>query len=47
MLPVLSKIVIMLLMYAGRVGSLSVALAMTSTRQRPHIHNVTEEILIG
>lgn len=47
LLPVLSKIVIMLLMYAGRVGSLSVALAMTSTRQRPHIHNVTEEILIG
>lgn len=47
LLPVLSKLVIILLMFSGRLGSLSVALAMTGTRQRPHIHNVTEEILIG
>lgn len=47
MLPALSKVVIILLMFSGRLGSLSVALAMAGTRQRPKLHNVSEEILIG
>jgi len=47
MLPTLSKIVIILLMFSGRLGSLSVAMAVSSGRQQPHIRNVSEKILIG
>jgi trk system potassium uptake protein TrkH len=47
LLPVLSKIVVIILMYFGRLGSLSVALAMSGQRERPHFHNISEEILIG
>jgi len=48
MLPSASKIAIILLMFSGRVGSLSVAMAMTGLRrQRPTIKNINEKILIG
>ncbi|MCI2058185.1 MAG: Trk family potassium uptake protein [Oscillibacter sp.] len=46
-LPVLSKLTIILLMYFGRLGSLSVAMAVTGSRQNPRVHNVSEKVLIG
>jgi trk system potassium uptake protein TrkH len=46
-LPGASKIAIILLMFSGRLGSLSVAMAMTSSRQHPHVRSVSEQILIG
>lgn len=48
-LPALSKIVIILLMYAGRVGSLAVVMAMSVKGDRTHsrIKNVTEKVIIG
>lgn len=48
-LPVLSRLAIILLMYAGRVGSLSVVAAMSvkKTRLSPNVKNVTERIIIG
>lgn len=42
-----SKVAITLLMFAGRVGSLSVAMAMTRDRPHPKVRNVPEKILIG
>lgn len=42
-----SKVTITLLMFAGRVGSLSVAMAMTRDRPHPKVRNVPEKILIG
>ena len=42
-----SKIAVTLLMFAGRVGSLSVAMAMTRDRPHPKVRNVLEKILIG
>lgn len=44
-----SKITIMLLMYAGRVGSLSVAMAISTRRARnqPDIKYVSEKIIVG
>jgi Trk-type K+ transport systems, membrane components len=46
-LPTASKIAITLLMFAGRMGSLSVAMAMTGLKQRPPIQNISEKIMIG
>ncbi len=46
-LPMLSKIVIILLMYIGRVGSLSVAMAMARRREDPRLKKTTEKIIIG
>jgi trk system potassium uptake protein TrkH len=48
-LPVLSKMTILLLMYAGRVGTLAVAAAMSVRRQKAQaaFKNVTEKIIIG
>ena len=46
-LPDLSKVVITLLMFVGRVGSMSVAMAITPDRPRPKLRNVSEKILIG
>lgn len=46
-LPVLSKIVIILLMYSGRVGSLSVAMAMARKREEPRLKKTSEKIIIG
>lgn len=48
-LPELSKITIILLMYAGRVGSLSVAAAMSIKRSAKPVNlkNVTEKVIIG
>ena len=42
-----SKVAITLLMFAGRVGSLSVAMAMTRDRPHPKVRNVPEKIMIG
>lgn len=46
-LPLLSQWVILLLMFAGRVGSMSVAMAITKDRPQPKLRNVPEKILIG
>lgn len=46
-LPAASKIAVTLLMFAGRVGSMSVAMAVTRERPRPKLRNVPEKILIG
>lgn len=46
-LPEVSKAAITLLMFAGRVGSMSVAMAVTRDRPQPKLRNIPEEILIG
>lgn len=45
-LPTLSKMVIAMLMYSGRIGSLSVAMAMINLEHSP-IKNPAEKIIIG
>lgn len=46
-LPQLSKLAILLLMFAGRVGSMSVAMAVTRDQPQAKVRNVPEKILIG
>ncbi len=46
-LPALSQWTILLLMFSGRVGSMSVAMAVTRDRPQPKCRNVPEKILIG
>ena len=46
-LPAFSKVTVALMMFAGRVGSMSVAMAITRDRPRAHLRNVPEKILIG
>lgn len=48
-LPEISRIAIILLMYAGRVGSISVAAAMSvnKTKKQANLRNVTEKVIIG
>lgn len=46
-LPQVSKAVVTLLMFAGRVGSMSVAMAVTRDRPLPKVRNIPEKILIG
>lgn len=46
-LPAVSKLVVTLLMFAGRVGSMSVAMAVTRDRPQPKLRSVSEKILIG
>ena len=46
-LPELSKWAVLLMMFAGRVGSMSVAMAVTRERPQPKRRNVPEKILIG
>lgn len=46
-LPALSKLAVLLLMFAGRVGSMSVAMAVTRDRPQPKLRNIPEKILIG
>ncbi|WP_298020312.1 TrkH family potassium uptake protein [uncultured Dysosmobacter sp.] len=46
-LPEVSKIAVTLLMFAGRVGSMSVAMAVTRDRPHPKLRNIPEKILIG
>lgn len=43
----LSKLAVLLLMFAGRVGSMSVAMAVTRDRPQAKVRNVPEKILIG
>lgn len=46
-LPELSKLAVLLLMFAGRVGSMSVAMAVTRDRPQPKLRSIPEKILIG
>ena len=46
-LPELSKLAVLLLMFAGRVGSMSVAMAVTRDQPQAKLRNVPEKILIG
>ena len=46
-LPALSRLALILLMYAGRVGSLSVFMAVTETRQPDILQNPVGKITIG
>ena len=46
-LPTASKLTVILLMFAGRVGSMSVAMAVTKDRPAPRLRHVSEKILIG
>ena len=46
-LPMASKIAVLLMMFAGRVGSMSVAMAVTRDRPAPKVRRVPEKILIG
>jgi trk system potassium uptake protein TrkH len=46
-LTVTSRIVIMLMMYAGRIGSLTLAMALTIGKQPAAIRNPREKIAIG
>lgn len=43
----LSRCLIILLMYCGRIGSLSFALAFAQSRQKPHVQQPVEQINIG
>ena len=47
LLPELSKLTVLLMMFSGRVGSMSVAMAITRDRPAPRIRNIPEKILIG
>lgn len=42
-----SRVVLILLMYCGRIGSLSFALAFTRSSPKPHVQYPTERITIG
>ncbi len=46
-LPAVSKLVVTLMMFTGRVGSMSVAMAVTRDRPRAKLRSVPERILIG
>ncbi len=46
-LNTLSKLAIIMLMYVGRLGSLSVLMAVTERRIKTKINNVEEKIIIG
>lgn len=46
-LPEFSKFTVLLMMFAGRVGSMSVAMAVTRSRPLPRVRNIPEKILIG
>ena len=46
-LPQLSRLAVLLMMFAGRVGSMSVAMAVTRDRPLPKLRYVSESILIG
>ncbi len=46
-LSTFSRIVIILLMYCGRIGSLSFALAFTRTKRKAHVQLPSERITVG
>ncbi|WP_409968549.1 TrkH family potassium uptake protein [Bengtsoniella intestinalis] len=46
-LPLASKLAVMAMMFIGRVGSVSVAMAMTNDKPQPKIRYLKEQILIG
>jgi trk system potassium uptake protein TrkH len=45
-LTLLSKAVVILLMYSGRVGSISVLMAVTDRRIKTQINHVEEKIIV-
>lgn len=47
LLPVISRITIILLMYSGRVGSLAVAMAVAEKRNKAGLKHIQEKIIIG
>jgi len=47
MLGVFSKLILILLMYAGRLGGLSIFLAMTESQAPAPLERPVEKILIG
>jgi trk system potassium uptake protein TrkH len=47
LLPCAGKLTVIFLMFVGRVGSMSVAMAVTPDRPAPKLRNVPEKILIG
>ena len=42
-----SRFMIIMLMYCGRIGSLSFALAFTRTKRKPHVQLPSERITVG
>lgn len=46
-LSAVSRLVIILLMYSGRVGSLTVIIAVSETRKTVPLHNPVEKIIVG
>ena len=46
-LPAFSKAAVIVMMFTGRVGSMSVAMAMTRNKPQPKLRSVPEKILIG
>ena len=46
-LCMVSKIIIIILMYCGRLGSLTFAISFTEKKGVPLIQNPTEKVIIG
>ena len=46
-LNVISKVLIILLMYSGRIGSLTVILSVSESRKKSALHNPVEKVIIG
>ena len=46
-LPLLPQLVVTFMMYFGRVGSMTVAMAVTEGRVKEHLSNVKENIIVG
>ena len=46
-LPALSRVTIMVLMYAGRVGTLSFALAVAERKMKANVKKATENIIVN
>ncbi len=42
-----SKVIIIILMYSGRIGSLSFALAFAQSQRKAHVEQVAETINVG
>ena len=46
-LTVIPQLVVTFLMYFGRVGSMTVAMAVTEGRVKEHLGNIKENIIVG
>lgn len=47
LLTPLSRLTLILLMYSGRVGSLSVAMAIAEKRRSPRLRNTVGKVIVG